>query len=190
MARIDDVRLQAQQLTGVAALAAKFAPGAADLLQTLARRAATAQLTAKLEVAPSSDGADARTTATLTVDGALAGVRVNLAARGTGEAAAPAAADLHFDGHLEAEDGAISRPWSASIVSPWPIIAPPASCSRWMGRPTASFASMAGSRAPDWMRPRAGTCGSRTRRRMACSRCGLRRPMRAGRGAIPRPRCR
>ena len=100
------LRLHAQQLTGVAALAAKSPPGPPHLRQPLARRAATAQLTAQLDVAPSADAADAKTTATLTVDGAVAGVRLNLAARGSGDAAAPTAADLHLDGHLDADDGA------------------------------------------------------------------------------------
>ena len=98
--------LQAQQLTGVAALAAKFAPGAADLLQTMARRAATADLTATLDVAPAADGVDARTSAKVTVDGAIGGVRVNVVAQGNGAAASPAAAELRLDGHLDADDGA------------------------------------------------------------------------------------
>ncbi|HLH89719.1 MAG TPA: AsmA-like C-terminal region-containing protein [Xanthobacteraceae bacterium] len=98
--------LQAQQLAGMAAIAAKLAPGSTDLLQALARRAAPARLTAKLDVAPAPDSGDAKTKARLTVDGAVAGVRVNLTAQGGGDAASPAAADLHLDGRLDADDGA------------------------------------------------------------------------------------
>jgi uncharacterized protein involved in outer membrane biogenesis len=101
--------LEAQQLAGVAALAAKFAPGAVDLLRTTARRAAPAKLNAKLEVAPAADGganASARTNAKLTVDGLVAGVRVNVVAQGNGDAASPAAADIRLDGRLDDTDGA------------------------------------------------------------------------------------
>ncbi len=95
--------LQAQQLTGIAALAAKFAPGAAGLLQTMAQRAATAKLTAKLDVAPA---AGVKTTARLTVDGMIAGARVNVVAQGEGDAGSPASADVRLDGHFAADDGA------------------------------------------------------------------------------------
>jgi hypothetical protein len=102
--------LEAQQLTGVAALAAKFAPGAADLLRTTAQRAAPAKLSAKLEVAPATNGgstkANAKTNAKLTVDGLMAGVRVNVVAQGDGDAASPGAADIRLDGRLDAADGA------------------------------------------------------------------------------------
>jgi uncharacterized protein involved in outer membrane biogenesis len=98
--------LEAQRLAGVAALAARFAPGAADTLQSLTQRAASAKLTAKLDVAPVSAAADAKTAAKLTVDGVIAGVRVSVKADGNGDAATPAAADIRLDGRLEADDGA------------------------------------------------------------------------------------
>jgi large subunit ribosomal protein L24 len=97
--------LEAQRLTGLAALAARFAPGAADTLATLSRRAASAKLTAKLDVAPATTAADAKTAAKLAVDGAIAGVRVKLSAEGNGVATAPAAADLRLEARLEADEG-------------------------------------------------------------------------------------
>ena len=98
--------LEAQRLTGVAALAARFVPGAADMLQTMTRRAASAKLAAKLDVGPASADADAKTSAKLTVDGAIAGVRVKFLAEGSGMTASPATADIRLDGRLDADDGA------------------------------------------------------------------------------------
>jgi uncharacterized protein involved in outer membrane biogenesis len=99
--------LEAQRLDGIAALAARFAPGAADTLQTLTRRAASAKLAAKLDVAPASAAADARTSAKLAVDGAIAGVRIKVTAEGSGLAAAPDKADIRLDGRLDADEGAV-----------------------------------------------------------------------------------
>jgi large subunit ribosomal protein L24 len=98
--------LDAQRLTGVTALAARFAPGAADTLQALTRRAASAKLTAKLDVAPASAAADAKTSARLAVDGVIAGVRVKVQAEGNGFVASPDKADIRLDGRLDADEGA------------------------------------------------------------------------------------
>jgi AsmA-like protein len=101
--------LEARQLTGVAALAAKFAkfaPGAADILQAMTRRAASAKLDAKLDVAPASDAADAKTSARLTLKGTMAGVRIDMHADGLGDVGSPATAELHLGGRLDADDGA------------------------------------------------------------------------------------
>jgi uncharacterized protein involved in outer membrane biogenesis len=98
--------LEAQRLTGVAALAARFAPGAADMLQNVTQRAASAKLAAKLDVAPVSAAPDAKTAAKLTLEGAIAGVRVSILAEGNGDVAMPAAADIRLDAHLDADDGA------------------------------------------------------------------------------------
>jgi large subunit ribosomal protein L24 len=98
--------LEAQRLTGVAALAARFAPGAADTLQTLSRRAASAKLTAKLDVAPATTAADAKTSAKLALDGTIAGVRVKVVVEGNGVTASPRAADIRLDGRLDADEGA------------------------------------------------------------------------------------
>ena len=97
--------LEAQRLTGVAALAARFAPGTADTLQTLTRRAASAKLNAKLDVAPASAAPDAKTIARLSVDGAIAGVRVKLSGVGKDVTASLATADIRLDGRLDADDG-------------------------------------------------------------------------------------
>jgi large subunit ribosomal protein L24 len=94
--------LEAKQLTGVAALAARFAPGAAETLQALTRRAASAKFSAKLDVAP----ADAKTAARLAVDGTVAGVRVKVLAEGNGATASPEKADIRLDGRLDADQGA------------------------------------------------------------------------------------
>jgi uncharacterized protein involved in outer membrane biogenesis len=98
--------LEAQRLAGVAALAARFAPGAADTLQVLARRAVSAKLAARLDVAPMSAAADTKTSAKLSVDGAIAGVRVKVLAEGIGAATSPEAADIRLDGKLDADEGA------------------------------------------------------------------------------------
>jgi len=106
--------LEAQRLAGVTALASRFAPRAAGFLQALSQRAASAKLAAKLDVAPASSATDAKTdakteaktAAKLTLDGIVAGVRVNVAAEGNGSIASPAVADMHIDGRLDADDGA------------------------------------------------------------------------------------
>jgi large subunit ribosomal protein L24 len=98
--------LEAQRLDGIAALAARFAPGVADTLQTLTRRAASAKLTARLDVAPAAAATDARTSAKLALDGAIAGVRLKVTAEGNGLAAAPDKADIRLDGRFDAEEGA------------------------------------------------------------------------------------
>jgi uncharacterized protein involved in outer membrane biogenesis len=98
--------LEAQRLDGVAALAARFAPGAVGTLQTLTRRAASAKLAAKLDVAPASAAAGAKTSAKLSVDGAIAGVRVKVLAEGNGVIASLRTADIRLDGRLDADEGA------------------------------------------------------------------------------------
>jgi large subunit ribosomal protein L24 len=94
--------VDAQRLAGVTAVATRFWPAAGDLLNRLSQRAPSAKLAAKLDVAPS--GAD--TAVKLTLDGALAGVHLALAAEGDGNILKPTAATVRFDGHLDADDGA------------------------------------------------------------------------------------
>ena len=98
--------LAAQRLAGVMALVTRFAPGAAGFLRPLSERAAATQLAAKLDVAPASAAADAKTAARLSVDGAVAGVRVSLAAEAQGNPASPGAAGIHIEGRLDSDDGA------------------------------------------------------------------------------------
>ncbi len=98
--------VEAQRLTGVAALAAKFVPDAADTLKNLMQRAASAKLAAKLDVAPMGTAPGAKTSAKLAIDGAIAGIRVNISAEGSGDVGTPMAADIRLDGRLAADDGA------------------------------------------------------------------------------------
>jgi large subunit ribosomal protein L24 len=102
--------LDAQRLAGVTALAARFWPGAADLLARVSQHAPSAKLAAKLDVAPVAAAAgaktDTRTSAKLALDGAIAGVHIDLAAEGKGDVAKPAAAEVRLDGRLDADDGA------------------------------------------------------------------------------------
>ena len=98
--------VEAQRLTGIAALAARFAPDAAGVFQKLMQHAASAKLAAKLDVAPVGAAADAKSSARLTIDGAIAGVRVNIMADASGDVGTPAAADIRLDGRLSTDDGA------------------------------------------------------------------------------------
>jgi uncharacterized protein involved in outer membrane biogenesis len=98
--------LEAQRLNGIAALATKFAlPRVADVLQSLTQRPSSTKLTAKLDVLPAGGSATEKTSAKLVVDGLLAGLRVNVAAEASGDAAAPGAADIRVEGRVDGDDG-------------------------------------------------------------------------------------
>lgn len=97
--------VDAQRLDGALRIADRFAPQAARAVQGLAGKTAATRLSAKLDVG-TTIGANAKTTAKLVVDGAIGAVRVAISAQGTGDAAAPRAADLVVDGRLDAGDGA------------------------------------------------------------------------------------
>jgi large subunit ribosomal protein L24 len=98
--------VEAQRLTGVAALAAKFLPDAPAPLKNLMQRAASARFDAKFDVAPSGAAPGAKTSAKLAIDGAIGDVRVNISAEGSGDVGTRAAADIRLDGRLAADDGA------------------------------------------------------------------------------------
>jgi len=99
--------LEAERLNGIAALATKFAPPrVADVLQALTQRPSSTKLAAKLDVMPAAATAGEKTAAKLVVDGSLAGLRVNVTAEGSGDAAVPGAADIRIEGRLEGDDGA------------------------------------------------------------------------------------
>ncbi len=152
--------VEAQRLTGVAALAAKFVPDAADTLKNLMQRAASAKLAAKLDVAPMGTAPGAKTSAKLAIDGAIAGIRVNISAEGSGDVGTPMAADIRLDGRLAA--------------------VPPAE----------SCASAPSSTAPNSTPTPTARCVWPTRVRRALSTWHSRRPMRGCRAAIRAPPCR
>jgi uncharacterized protein involved in outer membrane biogenesis len=96
--------LDAQKLDGVAALAAKFAPGIAERIQAFAQHAAPAKLSATLNVEPLA-GEQSKSATKLIVDGKLGAAHASFIGDATGELAAPAAADMRVEGLLESDDG-------------------------------------------------------------------------------------
>lgn len=103
------VYLDARELSGVIALADKFAPALADPL----RRLATRQKTATLRAAVSLDGSGAAaTTGKVELTGQLGAVKANLTASATGKREAFSLADVgalagtnaRIDGQLESDD--------------------------------------------------------------------------------------
>ena len=106
--------LDARDLTGVIALAEKFAPSIADPIRRLAARQQTAKLSINLGMESSSPGAiTKRSTLKTLVEGQIGAFRVNIAG---GVAANPAAfaltdlgglasADVRYEGQLDTEDG-------------------------------------------------------------------------------------
>jgi uncharacterized protein involved in outer membrane biogenesis len=100
------VSLDAQRIDGLAALAAHASPKAAELLRTQVARIVPAKLDATLGLDP-TPAAAAKFLARLRVDGRLGGVRVGVAAEGLGDMAALAQTDLHIDGRLTSDDGAL-----------------------------------------------------------------------------------
>ncbi len=107
------VTLQAAHAEGLIALAARhLAPHAAEEMRRQAGRLESADLRARLDVAPAKPeqlraGAPPGTQARLTLDGKLGSVMINLSASGVGDLAAPAAAAVDFAGSVEAKDGRV-----------------------------------------------------------------------------------
>jgi hypothetical protein len=98
--------LEAQRLDGVAALATKLVPDAAATVRALAQRSGPTKLRARLDVAAApAEGADAKTSAKVKIDGALAGIRVDLTGDARGDVDNPKGAEVRVDGRLDAEDG-------------------------------------------------------------------------------------
>lgn len=94
--------LDAQSLDGVAAIAARFAPQAADVLRASAGRLAPAKFDATLNLEATRE---ARTGAKFRLDGRLGALRVAVSADADGEFADPAAANVKFNGRVDADDG-------------------------------------------------------------------------------------
>jgi uncharacterized protein involved in outer membrane biogenesis len=98
--------LAAPRLDGIAVLADKFQPQAAETMRKYGARIAPFKLNAKLDLEPRpANAAGARTVAKLKLDGKVAGIDVNLDASGSGDMSDPAAAAMHVDGRLDAADG-------------------------------------------------------------------------------------
>ena len=97
--------LDAQKLDGVAALAAKFAPGVAEKLESFAQHAAPTKLTATLNVEPLA-GEIAKSAAKLIIDGKLGTAHVNVIGDASGELATLASADTRLQALMETDDGA------------------------------------------------------------------------------------
>lgn len=98
--------LAASRLDGVATLADKFAPRAADLMRRYSGRAVPLRVNAKVDVAPGPK-TGAKTTARIKLDGKLAGMEVSLDGAGGGDVSDPGAAVLRIDGHLDAADARV-----------------------------------------------------------------------------------
>jgi uncharacterized protein involved in outer membrane biogenesis len=96
--------LDARKLDGVAALAAKFAPGIADKIQAFGQHAASAKLNATLNVQPLA-GESAKSAAKLTVDGTLGSAHLNVSGDAKGELSTVAATDARLEGVVDSEDG-------------------------------------------------------------------------------------
>jgi large subunit ribosomal protein L24 len=104
-----NLTLDARNLDGVVALAAKFAPDAAEPLRRMAPSLSPAKLSATLSL----EGAGAGTTAKLAIEGRSGAMRLSLlgdvsrdsAEVAKGELAALMSADVRLQGKLDADDG-------------------------------------------------------------------------------------
>ncbi|MEA2994198.1 MAG: hypothetical protein QOD40_3118 [Alphaproteobacteria bacterium] len=103
-----NLTLDARNLDGVVALAAKFAPDAADPLRRMAQSLSPAKLNAIL----SMEGAGGSTTAKLAIEGRSGVMRLSLLGDvrrdsevAKGDLAALTSADVHLQGKLDADDG-------------------------------------------------------------------------------------
>lgn len=96
--------LDARDLSGLTALAAKFAPRSADLVRVLSERAGKARLRAILE-ADAASGAG-QGVARLSLDGRVGDARLGLAASAAGTLAEAASAQVQVDGTIEGDDAA------------------------------------------------------------------------------------
>src|SRR5262249_2273312 len=98
--------LAAPRLDGLATLAGRFLPQTSDVIRKYGPRIAPLKVNAKLDVEPRPANAPGgRTAAKLKLDGAIAGIDVNLDGSGAGEISDPTAAAIHIGGRLDAPDG-------------------------------------------------------------------------------------
>ncbi len=98
------VDLDARELAGLAAIAGKFAPQAADLYRRAADRLAPAKVHAIVTVDHAATG---NSTAKLDLNGQLGLMRLALNGEADGEPSRLGAARLHLDSRLDADDGTV-----------------------------------------------------------------------------------
>jgi large subunit ribosomal protein L24 len=96
--------LIAGRIEGLAGLAAKLIPAAAEPLRKYESRLGPLNIKARLDVEPGKGGA-ATSAAKLKLTGRIAGIDTNLDATGAGTLGDPGAAALRLEGRLDAEDG-------------------------------------------------------------------------------------
>ena len=98
------VDLDARELAGLAAIAGKFAPQAADMFRRSADRLAPAKVHAVLSV---ERAATAGSTAKLGLNGQLGLMRIALDGQASGEPSRLGAANVHIESRLDADDGTV-----------------------------------------------------------------------------------
>lgn len=98
------VNLDARDLSGLIALAAKFAPQSLDLVRGIPERIGSASLRATLDVGASSGQ---QSLARLDLTGSLGATRIALKANATGVAADATKANVQLDGALDSGDAAV-----------------------------------------------------------------------------------
>jgi hypothetical protein len=94
------VNLDARDLSGLTALAAKFAPQSLNLVRDVSERAGSASLRATLDVGAASGQKTGLSQARLDLSGNLATTRINLKGSAIGSFAEMAKAQLQIDGEL------------------------------------------------------------------------------------------
>ncbi len=98
--------LNVERLDGVVALAGLASPEAADWLRANAPRALPARIDAVLAIEPPpSDGP--KSLGRLKLTGKMRGIEVALTGEGLGDLTDPRRADIHVDGQLRSDDGAL-----------------------------------------------------------------------------------
>jgi hypothetical protein len=104
------VNLDARDLSGLTALATKFAPQSLNLVRDVSERAGSASLSATLDVGAAPGQKTGLSQARLDLSGSLGATRINLKGSASGSVAEMANAQLQLDAELASADaGALSR---------------------------------------------------------------------------------
>jgi large subunit ribosomal protein L24 len=98
--------LNVERLDGLAALAGLASPEAADWLRANASRGLPARLDAALTIEPPPSGGP-KSFGRLKLTGKMRGIDVALTGEGLGDLTDPGRADIHLDGQLKSDDGAL-----------------------------------------------------------------------------------